>query len=277
MNQEYQNLSEILDFEPEYHQLDIGTKIDLNGKTTYHVLTNDRKVGYFIEKVYDQNQRLIRMIKRGHSSRSEADFDTKTGDVARVFESCSLPDGNTMTKEIVYNDGKANEAVIVIDPEGKLVRLVARENIGLRTIFQGQTEYNADGVPTTTVDHYMDPDHGKLVRRQQTQWRSDRQKAVTEDFYFNTQGEVVRHVKTIFHPSAGPFIEETQEFDSGSRKLMRREIASFNFDGKQTSIDVTVYDADSKVIERFSTFFDEKGQPLVQNSPNRNSKGRASL
>lgn len=273
MNQDYQNLSEVLDFEPEYHQLDIGTKIDLNGKTTYHVLTNDRKVGYFIEKVYDQNQRLIRMIKRGHSSRSETDFDTKTGDVSRVFESCALPDGNTMTKEIVYNlDGKANEAVIVIDPEGKLVRLVARENIGLRTIFQGQTEYNADGNPTATVDHYLDPDNGKLMRRQQTQWRTDRQKAITEDFYFNPQGEVVRHIKTIYHPCAGPFIEETQIFDGNPRKLSRREIASFNVDGKQTSIDVTVYDGDNNVIERFSTFFDEQGQPLV-----RNSKGRAAF
>ncbi|MBX9692398.1 MAG: hypothetical protein K2Z81_08445, partial [Cyanobacteria bacterium] len=156
-----------LSSDEKWSEIDVGTRIDLHGKTTYHVLTSDRRVGYFVEKVYNDKHNLVRLIKRGKQSRSETDFDPDSGDAVRMFESSRLADNNSMTKEIVYKDDRSTETVAIVSEEGDLIRTVQREFVGIRTVFQGQTDYKSSGIPQSTVNHKMDPDTGRLIFREQ--------------------------------------------------------------------------------------------------------------
>lgn len=245
-------------------ELNVGTRVDRNGKTTYHVSNRDRRLGVQIEKVFDQDENLIRISKKARQSQSETYFDPKTGSVTRIYESSTLPDGSTLTKDIVYSsDERSSEAVIVVSPNGELVRKVERLHAGMRMLFQGQTEYNADGVPATTVNHHMDLANGNLMHRQQIQWSGERSKSLTEDFYFNHNGVLIKYVKVIFHASGGPFLEETQEFYCPNQQLRRREIAAFNADGTRTCIDVLEYGDAGLVTARNSTFFDQNGNAIA--------------
>ncbi len=245
----------------EWDEIDVGTRIDLNGKTTYHVLTSDRKVGYFVEKVYNEQQNLVRIVKRGKNSRSETDFSPDNGDVVRIFEACTLPDGNSMTKEIVYFEDRSTETVIVISPDGELIRTVQRESVGIRTLSQGQTDYKRSCVPSVTINHTMDPKTGKLVQREQVRWLRDGQRALTELFYFGSSGVVYKYTKILYHASGGPFLEETHRYGPESN-LLRREIIQYNPTGVQTAADLTMYDDDGEIVQRSTTYYDHRGSAV---------------
>ncbi len=241
----------------EWSEIDVGTRIDLHGKTTYHALTSDRRVGYFVEKVYNDKHNLVRIIKRGKQSRSETDFDPETGDAIRMFESSRLADGNSMTKEIVYRDDRSRETVAVVSGDGDLIRTVQREFAGIRTIFQGQTDYKSCGIPQTTINHKMDPDTGRLISREQIRWLKDGQRALTETYQFNARGAVSVYTKVLYHATGSPFIEEIHRYGE-SGHMLRREIMQLSPDGIQTSADITMYDEGGEIIERSTTYYDHR-------------------
>ncbi len=249
----------------EWDEIDVGTRIDLNGKTTYHVLTSDRKVGYFVEKVYNEQQDLVRIVKRGKNSRSETDFSAGSGDVVRIFEANTLPDGNSMTKEIVYLDDRSTETVIVISPDGELIRTVQRESVGIRTLSQGQTDYKQSCVPSLTINHTMDPKTGKLIHREQVRWLKDGQRALTEHFYFGDSGAAIKYTKVLYHASGGPFLEETHRYGPDGN-LLRREIIQYNPTGVQTAADLTMYDDDGEIVQRSTTYYDHRGAAVTNHS-----------
>lgn len=256
----------LADIAPEdWNEVDVGTRIDLNGKTTYHVLTSDRKVGYFIEKVYNDRQNLVRILKRGKNSRSETDFSSETGDVVRIFEASTLADGNSMTKEIVYSGERCTETVVVVGVNAELIRTVQRESVGLRTLYQGQTDYKADGAPSVTINHNMDPKTGKLAHREQIRWLKDGHRALTEHFFFNNAGVVSKYTKILYHACGGPFIEETHRYaDSGP--MLRREIIQYNPSGVQTAADLTMYNENGDVTERSTTYYDHRGSAIARHT-----------
>lgn len=249
----------------EWNEVDVGTRIDLNGKTTYHVLTSDRKVGFFVEKVYNDKQNLVRIIKRGRNSRSETDFAPDTGDVVRIFEASSLPDGNSMTKEIVYSNDRSTETIVVVGPDGDLKRTVQRESVGIRTLHQGQTDYKQNGVPSITINHTMDPKTGKLSHREQIRWLKDGQRASTEHFFFSSIGAVSKYTKILYHACGGPFLEETHRYGQ-SGHMLRREIIQYNPEGVQTAADLTMYDEKNEIIQRSTTYYDHRGAAVATHS-----------
>jgi hypothetical protein len=242
--------------------LNLATRIDRNGKTTYHVLTSDRRAGVFFERVYDQDHQLIRLQKRSPWSRSETHFHPQTGAVIRLFEASTLPDGNSMTKDIVYEGDASNEAVVVVSPHGELVRRVERHSCGIRTLFQGQTDYNAEGLPTNTVNHYMDPANGKLTKREQIRWSDGEHRSMTEFFFFDEEGNLFEYTKTLYHTNGGPFLEEKQTFNY-DQSLAKREICSYNHRGLRTCVDVLTYREDGEICHRQSTFFDNEGNEIA--------------
>jgi hypothetical protein len=175
-----------------------------------------------------------------------------------------LPDGNSLTKEILYEGNeRCNEAIIVVAPNGELVRRVERQHVGLRTTFQGQTEYNSDGTPATTVNHHMDESSGRLVRREQTQWLHEGQRLLNENFYFDQTGSLQRYSKVLYHATAGPFIEENQFYDGETQSLLKREIAAYDLQGTQTCMDVLTYGEEGEIRERSSRFFDKEGKEIA--------------
>ncbi len=254
----------LIEVEPNQGQdLDLGTRVDGNGITTYHVICSDRRVGVFLEKIYDKDHKLIRLQKRSRDSRSETFFDTKTGAITHIFETASLPDGDTLTKNTTFfDDDKSSEDVIVISPNGELVRRVEREMIGIRTLFQGQTEYNCDGTPATTVNHRMDPHTGNVVHREQIQWDSEQQRSLTEEFFFDNSGNLIKYNKVLFNANSNPLLEELQTFDAANHAVLRREIKGYSASGKQNCVDTLTYRSDGKVAERHSTFFDDYGNTI---------------
>ncbi|HEY9711930.1 MAG TPA: hypothetical protein V6C72_00595 [Chroococcales cyanobacterium] len=263
-----------LSVEPDdcWRQTDLGTRIDRNGKTTYHVLTSDRRAGVFFEKVFDQDHNLLRIQKRSRSSTSESHFDTASGALKRIFESSTLPDGNSMTKELVYREpyssNASDESVIVISPNGELVRRVEREHVGSRTVFQGQTEYNLDGTPATTVNHHMDQASGRLLRREQIQWHSEGHRSLAETFHFNMAGALVKYSKVLYHSGAGPFLEEIVVYDSQGQTIAKREIVSYSFEGQRTSRDILTYSYVGEILERKTIFFDGTGKAVATRQSN---------
>jgi hypothetical protein len=256
-------------FHPE-QELSIGSRVDTFGHVTHHVVENDKRAGVSVEKIYDEKHRLIRMQKRTPISRSETAYDWRSGAVLRVFESASLSDGNSMTKEVVYGgDDRSNESITVLSPSGELVRKVEREFIGSRTTYQGQTEYANGGLPSTTVNHKMDEATGRLMRREQIQWLHEGQRLLSESFLFDSAGGLQTYTKTLYHQAAGPFIEERQLFDSRTQVLLKREITAFDRTGKQTRNDVLTYSDSGEIEVHDSHFFDKDGRDIAAVNPNR--------
>ncbi|MBI1270472.1 hypothetical protein GC174_08570 [bacterium] len=245
-----------------WDEIDVGTKVDQNGKTTYHVLRNESNVGFFVEKLYGNNNNLVKIVKRGRTSRSETDFDPITGDVARIFEAATLPDGSSMTKEISYVEAKTIESVLVIGQDGDLRSSVQRESIGIRTLYQGQTDYRQDGSPDTTVSHHMNHETGKLEHREQIKWLKDGQRTLTEHFYFSTDGKVNKYTKLMYHACGGPFLEETHRYGPTGH-MLRREIIQYNPNGVQTACDLTTYDVTGDITHRSTTYYDHRGTAIV--------------
>jgi hypothetical protein len=249
-------------------ELSVGKRFDRNGNSTFHVITNDKCSATYIEKIYDEDHRLTRLQKRTPGARSETTFDPITGAVLRIFESGALNDGNVLAKEVVYGDhGYSNEAIIVVAPNGDVVRRVEREYCRERTTYQGQTEYSEDGSPSTSVNHHLDQITGRLVRREQIQWLREGQRLVSECFQFDAEGSLEQYSKVLYYASAGPFVEETQVYDGQTQALIRREISAFDLAGKRTRMDVLTYDDFGDISERASHFFDKEGREIEPLEP----------
>lgn len=244
-----------------WDEIDVGTRKDVNGITTYHVLRNDNNVGFFVEKLYGENNNLVKIVKRGRNSRSETDFDPVSGDVSRIFEASSMPDGTSMTKEITYTEEKTIESVLVIGTEGELRSTVQRESIGIRTLYQGQTDYKADGTPDKTISHFMNLETGKLEHREQIKWLKDGQRTLTEHFYFSPDGKVNKYTKFMYHACGGPFLEETHRYGTTGH-MLRREIVQYNPNGVQTAADLTTYDVSGEITHRSTTYYDHRGSAI---------------
>ena len=245
-----------------WNEIDVGTRVDNDITTTYHVLKNESNVGYFVEKIYGAANNLVKIVKRGRTSRSETEFHPETGDVVRIFEASSLPDGSNMTKEITYHDEKTVESVLVVGASGDLLSTVQRESIGIRTLFQGQTNYKADGTPDSTVCHHMNRESGKLEHREQIKWLKDGHRTLTEHFYFSNDGKVNKYTKLMYHASGGPFIEETHRYGVTGH-MLRREIIQYNPNGVQTAADLTTYDVSGQITHRSTTYYDHRGSAVL--------------
>ncbi|HND68937.1 MAG TPA: hypothetical protein PL112_19185, partial [Candidatus Obscuribacter sp.] len=63
------------DFDQSFREVDLGARVDGPIRTTFHVYKSDERIGFFLEKVFDEQGRLIRMTKRTADGRSETRFD----------------------------------------------------------------------------------------------------------------------------------------------------------------------------------------------------------
>lgn len=255
----------LFEFQPTSNgsELNLGTRVDRDGRTTYHVISSDRRIGVFLEKIYNEEHKLVRIQKRSQDSRSETFFDATTGAITQIFETAALPDGDTLTKNTTfYDDNKSSEDVVVMSPNGELVRRLEREIVGIRTLFQGQTDYNADGTPATTVNHRMDKVTGNVIYREQIQWLSENQRSLTEEFFFDNDGNLIKYNKILFNAKSGPLLEEQQTFDPENHNVVTREIKGYNTNGAHNCSDYRSYRPNGKTAARRATFFDEQGNSI---------------
>jgi hypothetical protein len=190
------------------------------------------------------------MIKRSADGRSETRFDPTTGDIERIFEAYTLPDGNHLSKEKRYLDqDSTTESVLVVDPRGGLVRAVVREAVGLVNVFQGQTEFALEGHATVSINHWFDAKSTKMTMREQIQWLPEGERGVTEHFHFTEDGGLSKYRKLLYHPGTDRFLEEIQFYEPRSQRLWRREIKSFERNADLANMEVTMFDANGAVIE----------------------------
>jgi len=241
----------------------LETRIDRNGKLTYHSLSADTNGGV-LEKVYDQENRLLKVIKRSGSSKSETFVDPHSGARTRVLELATMPDGNLASSDVIYySSNRSSQVVTVFRPNGLLIRIIERELRGSMVTFQGQTDYDVNSHPVSTINQHIDPESGLLMHREQIHWLGEGQRAMTEHFYFDISGYTGRYVKILHNSGGAIFSEETQQFDPDTKKMVRRELAAFDLSGHQTCLDVLRYDLNGAVIERQSTFFDSSGKAII--------------
>lgn len=233
-----------------YHEYDLGTRVDGPIRTTFHVYKSEQRIGYFVEKVFDPQNRLLRMVKRTEDGRSETRFDPTTGDIEKIFESYTLPDGNILTKEKKYlPEDHSTESVIVVDPECKLVRTVLREMKSLTNIFTGQTEYSKAGKASLSINHWFDKKTGKLTSREQVQWLSNGQRGVSEHFIFTADGNLVKYHKTIYNPELANYLEETHLYEPRSQALLRKESKSYGEFDEEVAVEITIFDTRGNQLE----------------------------
>jgi len=225
---------------------------EYNGyKTTFHVYKNDQQVGYYLERIYNLDGKMVRMVKRSGDGRSETRFDPETGDIERIFEAYNLPDGNHLSKEKRYFDqDHTTESVLVVFPGGGLVRAVVREAIGLVNTFQGQTEFAPEGYATVSINHWFDRKTTKMTMREQIQWLPGGERGVTEHFYFSEDAGLVQYHKVLYHPGSNRFLEELHTYEPRSQKLRRKEVKSYERNADLADMEVTTFDADGAEIER---------------------------
>lgn len=239
--------------ESSFQEVDLGSKIEGELRTTFHVYKNERQIGYYLEKVYTSEDKLVKMVKRSADGRSETRFDPDTGDIDQIFESYSLPDGNILTKEKRYlADDKGIESVLVMNPRGLLVRTVIRETQGLNNIFQGQTEFGDDGKAKFSVNHWFDANSGKMNHREQIQWLEDGQRGVSEHFSFSTDGALLKYFKRLYHPPTDRYMEESHVYDPLSQVMLRKEIKTCGRHESQVAVEVTTYDTAGNVMQVMS-------------------------
>jgi hypothetical protein len=249
-------------------QLRLETRIDRCGILTYHSLAHDT-TGGVLEKIYDHDNRLLKVVKRQGSGKSETYIDPATGQRTRVTELATMPDGNLINSDIVYHDHKKSSQIVTIFKQnGQLVRITERESRGSMVTFQAQTDYDVNGTPSRTINQHTDAESGLLMHRELIHWIGEGLRAMTEHFFFDVAGHTVRYTKSIHHSCGTIFSEETQLFDPDSQRLERRELAAYDSNGRQTCLDVLCYDGAGKLFERHSTFFDQKGNPIVTRKSN---------
>jgi hypothetical protein len=239
--------------DPGYREYDLGSREDGETRTTFHVFKNERTIGYYLERVYTADGRLLRMVKRAPDGRSETCFDPDSGDIDRIFESYLLPDGNLLTKEKQYRGEDCSvESILVISPQGLLVRTVLRENTGLTSAYQGQTEFNHNGRPTVSVNHWFDNSSGKIIRKEQIQWLEDGERGVTEHFHFNHDSILYQYFKRLYHPATDRFLEETHYYETSTQVMQRKEVKTFGrFDG-HVGVEITTFDENGNPVKKMS-------------------------
>ncbi len=236
---------------PNWREESLGERNHNGCKTTFHVYKNDQQVGYYLERIYNLDSKMVRMVKRSGDGRSETRFDPDTGDIERIFEAYNLPDGNHLSKEKRYLDqDHTTESVLVVFPGGGLVRAVVREAIGLINTFQGQTEFGPDGYATVSINHWFDRKTTKMTMREQIQWLPGGERGVTEHFYFAEDGGLTQYHKVLYHPGSNRFLEELHTYEVRSQKLRRKEVKSYERHSDVADMEVTTFDADGAVIER---------------------------
>jgi hypothetical protein len=234
-----------------FHEESLGERSDGGYKTTFHVFKNDQQVAYYLERIYDMDGKMVRMVKRSADGRSETRFDPGTGDIERIFEAYTLPDGNHLSKEKRYMaQDNTTESVLVVCPRGGLVRAVVREAIGLVNVFQGQTEFSREGHATVSINHWFDHRSTKMTMREQIQWLPGGERGVTEHFYFAEDGGLLNYHKLLYHPGSDRFLEEVHVYEPLSQRLRRKEIKSFDRNADMADMEVTTFDASGAVIER---------------------------
>jgi hypothetical protein len=232
------------------HEESLGERNEGNLKITYHVYKNDDQVCYYLERIYDQDGKMMRMVKRSADGRSETRFDAE-GDIERIFESYTLPDGNHLSKEKRYLDyDNTTESVLVVSPSGVLLRAVVREAVGLVNVFQGQTEFAREGHATVTVNHWFDIKTNKMTMREQIQWLVGGERGVTEHFYFAEDGGLLNYRKVLYHPGSDRFLEEVHIYEAQSQKLRVKEIKSYERNAVLADMEVTIFDASGAVVEQ---------------------------
>jgi hypothetical protein len=258
-------------------QLRLETRIDKGGVLTYHSVSHDTGGGV-LEKIYDKENRLVRVIKRAGSSRSETFLCPDSGLRQRVNELSSMPDGNLISSDVIFMDQKRSSQVVTIFRQnGLLVRIIERETRGSMICFQGQTDYDVYGSPASTINQHIDTETGLLMHREQIHWLGEGKRAMTEHFYFDVSGNTARYAKTLHHFDGGVFSQEVQEFDPDTRKLARREMSAFDPAGRQTCLDVLSYNSQGEVRERLSTFFDSCGNPIITRKSKRQEQSAGPL
>ena len=232
-----------------FREYELGSKLEGKLKRTFHVYKSYKQVGYYLEKVFDESGSLISMVKRTQDGRSETRFD-ENGDVAKIFESYTLPDGNILTKEKKYlAEDRTKETVLVISPRGHLVRSVLREAKGLINLFQSQTEFIKDGIPSYSVNHWFEPDKGVMVHREQIQWLQDGVRGLTEHFRFSPQGQLHRYHKILFHPTTQRYLEEAHLYDADKQILLKKEVKTYSSQDSMAQLEITTYDANGQLLE----------------------------
>lgn len=235
-----------------FREYDLGSRQDGETRTTFHVFKNEKTIGYYLERVYTGDGRLLRMVKRAPDGRSETCFDPDSGDIDRIFESYILADGNLLTKEKQYKGEDCSiESILVISPQGLLVRTVLRETTGLNSCFQGQTEFNHQGRPTVSVNHWFDATSGKINRKEQIQWLEDGERGLTEQFHFNEQGLLIQYFKRLYHPATDRYLEETHHYEA-NQVMQRKEVKTFGRFDIQIGVEITTFDAEGNPLRKTS-------------------------
>ncbi|MBS1990482.1 MAG: hypothetical protein JSS83_08190 [Cyanobacteria bacterium SZAS LIN-3] len=236
--------------QPSLREESLGERNDGGFKTTFHVFKMDQQVCYYLERIYNLDGKMVRMIKRSADGRSETYFDPTSGDIERIFESYLLPDGNHLSKEKRYLDqDSTSESILVVCPRGSLVRAVVVEAAGLVNVFQGQTEFSPEGHATISVNHWFDRKTSKMTRREQIQWLPGGERGVTEHFFFAEDGGMLYYRKLLYHPGTDRFLEEVHHYEPLSQKLRRKEIKSFERNADMADMEVTTFDDNGAVVE----------------------------
>ncbi|MBU6455618.1 MAG: hypothetical protein KGS72_27855 [Cyanobacteria bacterium REEB67] len=229
----------------------LGERVDGEYKTTFHVYKNDQQISYYLERIYNLDGKMVRMVKRAADGRSETRFDSETGDIERIFEAYTLPDGNHLSKEKRYlEQDTTTESVLVVCPKGSLVRAVMRDAVGLINIFQGQTEFAKEGHATISVNHWFDRKTSKMTKREQIQWLPNGERGVTEHFYFNADGALLIYHKLLYHPGTDRYLEEIHHYEEHTQKLRRKEIKTFERNAAIANLEVTTFDTNGAILER---------------------------
>lgn len=240
--------------EADFQEVDLGSRVDGPFRTTFHVYKSPIRIGYYLERIFNEHGKLVRMIKRTSEGRSETRFCPNSGDVVLIFESYTIPDGNILTKEKRYLDGEAwEESVLVVDPLGNLVRTVIREGDGVHNLFTGQTEYENGGAKLT-VSHWFDRQSGKMNVREQVQWLENGDRGVSELFSFTADGVLVKYHKRLYHPSSDRHLEELHLYEPRSQALLRKEIKTYGSSDDSATIEITIFDTKGNVLDRKTTF-----------------------
>jgi hypothetical protein len=238
------------DASPEaFREYELGSRDEGETKRTFHVYKSETRIGYYLERIYDQNDSLICLIKRTQDGRSETRFN-ESGDVSRIFESYCLPDGNNLTKEKAYlKDERSKETVLVLNPNGILVRSVIRITRGMITLFQSQTEFSEEGSPNYSVNHWFDNHTGRLTHREQIQWLYEGSRGLTEGFQFNNESQLEKYHKVLYHPATMRYLEEIHYYDAPSQILLRKEIKTYHENDTMLQQETIIYDKVGNQIE----------------------------